>query len=316
MSDPIGIAGRIVMLCFVPIMLGAPMLWAVLTPNRVGSDSQRMVVRTRMSALVIFTLIAFAAWSGLLLMSLQLPNTNPLTQAHRHMWVAFFPLWFGLAMPLIRAKSNDWQPSAGNLPASETAFPESAVRTASLVNRKNDTPIQPWEWAVGIGLSLACIVWITIRGLFPFVKLEALEPGQVSFFQWALALSVYTVCVVSQWFFVPFSLKLSYLEPEPLDSAGSRELQEMYRQHRHLKSRLLYWMTAVFLPVFLGATVAWMVWWPEDFQWVGMVGAIGGGLLGISGGIMGMIMSAQRTRIAEFKSRLDATAGTALEQTC
>jgi hypothetical protein len=154
-----------------------------------------------------------------------------------------------------------------------------------------------------------------MRGLYPFAKLEALEPGQVSFFQWALALSIYTICVGSQWFFVPYSLKLSHLEPEPLDSTGSRELQEMYRQHRRQKIRLLFWMTAVLVPVFLGAMVAWMVWWPEYFQWVGIVGAIGGSLLGIAGGIMGMLMSAQRMRIAEFKSQLDATAGTALEQT-
>jgi hypothetical protein len=309
MSDPIGIFGRFVMLCFVPMMLAAPLLWAVLTPNRVGSDSQRMIVRTRMSALVIFTLIAFAAWGGLLLMTLQLPNTNPLSQAHRHVWVAFFPLWFGLAMPLIRAKSNNWQPSAGESSGSGTAFPGPTVRTASLVNRKNDTPLQPWEWGVGIGLSLACILWIALRGLYPFTKLEALEPGQVSFFQWALALSIYTVCVGSQWFFVPYSLQLSYLEPEPLDSSGSTELQELYRRHRRLKIRLLYWMTAVLLPVFVGATVAWMIWWPEHFQWVGIVGGIGGSLLGIAGGIMGMIMSAQRMRIAEFKSQLDAKAG-------
>lgn len=310
MSDPLGVFVRLIMLCFVPMMIAIPLMWAVLTPNRVGSDSQRMVIRLRMSALVIFTFLALAAWLGLLLMTLQLPNSNPLAQAHRHMWVAFFPLWFGLAMPVIRAKSYDWQPSVPPSSLGEATIPGPAVRSASLVNRERDTPLRRWEWAFGICLSLACIAWIALRGLYPFADPETLEPGQVSFYQWALALSTYAVCIASQWFLVPYSLKLSYLEPEPLDSSGSRELQEMYRQHRRQKIRLLYWMTAVLLPVFIGGTVAWMVWWPEHFQWVGLVGAIGGSLLGIAGGVVGMLMSAQRMRIAEFKSHLDTKAGT------
>ncbi|MFN6129488.1 MAG: hypothetical protein ACK57G_01525 [Planctomycetota bacterium] len=310
MSDPAGVLGRFMMLCFVPIMLIAPLLWAVLTPNRVGSESQRMMLRTRLSALVIFTCIALAAWLGLLLMGLQLPNTNPIAQAHRHMWVAFFPLWFGLAMPLVRAKSYDWQPSGHSSSTAQTEPLGPTVRSASLANRAREMPIRSWEWALGISLSLACIVWIAMRGLYPFANPEAIEPGQVSFYQWALSLSTYAVCIASQWFFVPYSVKLSYLEPEPMDSSGSGELQEMYRQHRRQKIRLLYWMTGVLLPAFLGTMVAWMVWWPEHFQFVGVVGAIGGSVLGIAGGIIGTLMGAQRMRIAEFKSRLDAKTGT------
>jgi hypothetical protein len=310
MADPVGVLGRWIMLCFVPIVLTAPLLWAVLTPNRVGSDSQRMMVRTRMSALVIFTCIALAAWLGLLLMGLQLPNENPLAQAHWHMWVAFFPLWFGLAMPLVQAKSYGWQSSVPPSSEMQTEVHEATLRSASLANRAREMPIRRWEWVLGISLSFACIVGIAMRGLYPFANPEAIEPGQVSFYQWALGLSTYAVCIASQWFFVPYSLKLSYLEPEPLDSTGSSELQEMYRQHRRQKIRLLYWMTGVLLPAFLGTMLAWMVWWPEHFQIVGVVGAVGGSVLGIAGGIIGTLMSAQRMRIAEFKSRLDAKAGT------
>jgi hypothetical protein len=308
MSDPVGVLGRFMMLCFVPLMLTSPLMWAVLTPNRVGSDSQRMMVRTRMSALFIFTCIALAAWLGLLLMGLQLPYTNPLAHAHRHMWVAFFPLWFGLAMPLVRAKSFNLQPSVHPSSATQSEPDGPSVRSASLANRARDIPIRSWEWVLGISLSLACIVWIAMRGRYPFANPEAIEPGQVSFHQWILALSTYAVCTAVQWFFVPFSLRLSYLEPEPLDSSGSSELQEMYRQHRRQKIRLLYWMIGVLLPAFLGIMVAWMVWWPEHFQIVGVVGAVGGSVLGIAGGIVGTLMSAQRMRIAEFKSRLDANA--------
>jgi hypothetical protein len=306
MSDPIGILGRLVMLCFVPMMLMTPLLWAAITPNRVGSDSQRMMVRTRMSALVVFTCIALAAWFGLLLMTLQLPNTNPLAHAHRHMWVAFFPLWFGLAMPLVRAKSCDWQSSPHESATTQTGPRGPTLRSASLVNREREMPIRSWEWAFGIVSSLACILWIAVRGLYPFANPEAIEPGQVSFYQWSLALSTYAVCMAGQWFFVPYSLKLSYLEPEPLDSSGSSELQEMYRQHRRKKIRTLYWMTGVLLPTFLGTMLAWMVWRPEHFQIIGMVGAIGGSVFGIAGGIIGTLMSAQRMRIAEFKATLEA----------
>jgi hypothetical protein len=100
MSDPIGVFGRLVMLCVVPMLLAAPLLWAVLTPNRVRSDSQRMMVRTRMSALVIFTLIAFAAWGGLLLMSLQLPATNPIEAGPLAYVGRSFPtlVWFSDAL--------------------------------------------------------------------------------------------------------------------------------------------------------------------------------------------------------------------------
>jgi hypothetical protein len=112
--------------------------------------------------------------------------------------------------------------------------------------------------------------------------------------------------MAGQWFFVPYSLKLSYLEPEPLDSSGSSELQEMYRQHRRKKIRTLYWMTGFLLPTFLGTMLAWMVWRPEHFQIIGMVGAIGGSVFGIAGGIIGTLMSAQRMRIAEFKATLEA----------
>lgn len=304
MTDPIAIVERLLFLLLTPGFLLMPILWAWLTPNRATEESQRTQVRIRMAALVIFTMVALAVWVAMLILSTQLPAENPLASVHRHLWVVFFPLWSGLAMPVVREKSVDRERERYGEVAARME-----VRSASLVNRSQDSPIETWEWVTGIALSVVCAVGIALRGLLPMTTVEGAEPGQTSWLQWVIALSVYSFCIGLQWFIVPYSVRLALVEPEPMDVTGSHELQTMYRSHRKRKIRMLYWLTGVLLPTFMGLMIIWMVWWPEHSRILGLIGGVGGACLGLCGGYLGMKMSAERMRIAEFKAKLDANAG-------
>lgn len=306
MSDPGLVLFRVSMIAFVVCFLAAPLTWVLCTPNRCRTDAERTLVRGLTVTLAFLTVLCLAAWVGLLLISLQLPPAHPFATAWHQGWVLFFPLWFALAIPTVRAK-NPMMLTCGSDATVEMGEP---TRTASLANRQKEPVLQRWEWMVGATLSLLCVAWIASRAAYPFAIPGDKAPSQVTLMHWLLAFTTFTLVTLLQWSLLRVSIGLSSLEPEPLDTNGSEELIAMYRQHRHSKVRILYWTTGVVLPVFLGVMIGWMVWWPHQSRVLGMIGGLGGCVLGITGGVLGATMGLQRERINQTRAKLNAT-GTA-----
>jgi hypothetical protein len=301
MSDPGLVLFRVFMMAFVVCFLSAPLIWVLCTPNRCRTDAERLLARNLTLTLAVLTVLSLAAWLGLLLISIQLPPAHPFAMAWHQGWVLFFPLWFALAIPTVRAKNPS--PNCG-VEASVTL--DEPTRTASLVNRQKEPVLQSWEWVIGAMSSVLCVAWIASRAGYPFAIPGDKDPSQVTFLHWLLAFGTFTTLTLLQWLLLRVSIGLSSLEPEPLDSNGSEELVEMYRRHRRSKVRILYWTTGVVLPVFLGFMIGWMVWWPHQSRILGAIGGLGGCMLGLTGGFLGAMMGLQRERINRARAQLDA----------
>jgi hypothetical protein len=306
MNDPSLVLMRLMTLLFVPSMLLFPLFWALLTPNRAVLESERLAIRSRMLILGLLTLLALGVWIGLLLIRVnsKLPETNLWSQLHLFAWTLFFPLWFGVAMPIVRSKTQltNHAPHGENR-TTPSIQPE--TRTASLVNREREISIRPWEWFLGVSLSVACVVWIGLRGCFAFSQAD--DGSSIGAGYWGIALTAYAIGIAIQWLVVRWSLKLLLAEPEPMDSAGSEELLAQYREYRRIRAIGLFWLTGIILPVFFGVMVGVMVWWPSQSRLLGWVGGIGGSLLGLLGACLGMMMTAKRMRIEEYRKSLDAS---------
>lgn len=304
MNEVVVVAMRALLIVFVPCMLLVPLGVAAAMPNRGENDAKRALATRLQWALVLFTLLALATWLGLSMIAAResLPLGHPLKQVSMHCWVLFFPLWFGLAMPCMQAKSPPNQAS-GSTSIVELGLGE--TRTASLVNRLRKPPLKKWEWGFGVGMSIACIGILAARGLLPFDSEGQTGTTQGAFLRWLLALGIYLGCLLIQWIIVPISLRAMLLEPEPMDAEGSPELQDAYSGYRALKARGLFWLTGVVLPVFLGAMIAVMVWMPGRSSWVGLVGGIGGTFLGLCGAAFGSLMTHRRNQIDKLRHELD-----------
>lgn len=297
MNDPTTRTAETVMQLFSPLMIISPICFAALTPVRAGDDAARAAAAKKgMLHLAIFTGLGLVVWLGLFLASLESPD-GLMRSFARATWVLFFPLWFLVAMPAVRAKNPAWGAAIhGTTTASGT------TRTASLVNRARENPVGPVAWGFAVAVAAFMFALIAARGRDPF---SADEAGRTQHARWLWILLVYGAVALSNLIVTAFSVRRMHAEPEPLDPSGSQELQDLYRAHRVRKIRGLFWMLGVALPGFLGAMMAAMVWRPGDGQIIGLIGGSGGAMIGIGGAVFGCMMTAQRIRIAEFKASLE-----------
>ncbi|MBL8963592.1 MAG: hypothetical protein KF787_07240 [Phycisphaeraceae bacterium] len=285
------ILGRLLSLVFTPLMLLFPIVFVLLTRTRVTEEARRAEARARGMALVIATLVALAAWIGLLLISIKL-TTPVLSIAARMCWLLFFPLWFGLAVPALRSKNPAWVLA----PADPGVSP---VRTASIVNRERRNPIRTGHWVASATASAILLGVIASRGVIGTFD-DAAERTR-----WLITLAVYGVALITVYAIQPMALRLALREPEPLDARGSEDLQRLYDEFRDTKIRGMFWMLGTALPVLLGASMSLTVW-TKMTHGAGVIGAIVGTGLGIWGSWFGISMSIRRARISEEKTRLDA----------
>lgn len=304
MSDPFMPLTRLVAPLFVVVMLVFPLVVALFTPTRVKGDTERATVRMRLLVLGVATLLALVVWAGALAVAARWPG-GQLPLLANFAWVFFFPLWFGLAMPVIRAKNVVW---AGAFDGTTTV--STPQRSASLVNRARDNPINRVSWIVLAVVVVGMLAAIAVRGLMPFEDVAFAGQGRAKWMQWLVMVGTYTVCALTTLVVVPFSIRRMQEEPEPLDPSGSRELMDLYRSQRRRRTLMLFWMLGVLLPGFLGAVFAAAVWMPPEYgRMFGVVGAIGGSAIGLAGGIFGCLMTLERVRIAEVKARLESAQG-------
>jgi hypothetical protein len=300
MSDPFLVLGRILMLIFVPVMLVVPLVFAALVPNRAVDDSARIKVRGLMTVLALSTAVLLAVWLGLVLVGRGFSGGMIIAG---FWWPWFFPLWFGLAMPLIRAKNPGW-----GLANQEALGGSGAVRTASLVNRERESPVTRAMWAMAVVAHIAGIAAIAARGLMPF-PMESSGAGDEAAataqrLQWQLFLGLSCLGPIGL-LWLPQMLRAMRTEPEPMDAAGSRELADLYAAQRRRRVLGMFWINGVAGPLAIAGTFALAVWFPNLGGWWGVVGGVGGSVVGIGGAIFGVRMSAERARIAEVRARLE-----------
>ena len=300
MSDPTIVIGRILMLVFPPIMLILPLALVLLVPRRQPDDAERTRQRGMLASLLIATIVAIAVWAGFVLTGIRVSWASWVANFS---WVLFFPLWFGLAWPLIRARNPGGQ---GAMHGSEGA--SGTLRTASLVNRERRNPVTRGMWAIAAVASVAGAAAIAARGLMPF-PLESSGPGDEASataqrIQWMVFLGVSCMAPLGL-LWLPVVLRSMLREPEPMDAAGSAELAALYDRQRRRRILGMFWLNGVVAPLVLGGIFALATWFPNVGGFWGIVGGVGGSALGIVGAVYGFMMTAERARIAEVRARLD-----------
>ncbi len=285
---------------FPPFMILVPLVTALLVPQRATEESARARQRGLLLALVAGTMFSLAVWGTFVLLT---PRFASAQWAAMWSWPLFFPLWFGLASPLIRAKSPHWE---GAMYGAEAAC--GAVRTASLVNRERLSPVTRWMWAVALLASVAGVAAIAARGLMPF-PLESVGSGDEA---------AATAQRTQWWIFLGLSLmgplgllwllrvlRAMLREPEPMDAAGSRDLAELYAAQRRRRVLGMFWLNGVAGPLVFGGFFELVTWFPNSGAIWGIIGGVGGTALGIAGAVFAFMMTAERAKIAEARARLE-----------
>lgn len=299
MNDPWLSKMRLIMDLFPPMMILFPMVFVAFVPTRVESPEERDQASKRWLILIAMTVVALVIWGAITFFARQAANA-PIEQFARFTWFLFFPLWFGLAMPAIKAKNPIW--GNGLMPQAQN---ESGVRTASLKPRNRENPIRNWHWVIMAFAVVVPVALLAVRGAFAFGTADHPDPS--ARFRWALMTGVYLFCSLTTALIVPYCIQRSLSEPEPLDPAGSAELEAMYRDERSKRILGLFWLLGVVQPLFLGSTMCATVWLPlVSGQTMGILGAVGGVSLGTAGAIFGIVASIRRIRIAEEKARLES----------
>jgi hypothetical protein len=190
------------------------------------------------------------------------------------MWFLFFPLWFLLAMPLLQARDPGWRPLA-----------RSAVRTASLERRDVLPPGLRAAW-IAIIVLWGFLLCISVLGLVLVVS----EPAQ----WWLL---FFNLAAGGELWLMHWSMRRSLIEPEPTLPHESETLRiERASFHRF---KLLGWLiVAALVMLIFSLPPLLLIWYGNPaLMWAIAVGAGGGALTGIGGGVFGTIASIKRAKI-------------------
>ncbi len=295
MSETTQAIAGIAMLAITPMMLILPLVVAVLVPNRTETESQRAGLRRMFGWLVTATAASLAVWGGFTFAGSEAAWVE---RVGYYSWLLFFPLWFGLSMPVVRLKNPAW----GDV-MHGTQTGAGAVRTASLVNRERRNPVKAWMWVVAVIACVAGLAAIGARGLFPFP--EAGGRGLWMFFVGFSALSLLELLLL------PRIIRSILSEPEPLDAVGSQELAELYERQRRRRVLGMFWIMGAVMPLCMGGVFALIVWFPELGVLWGLIGGFGGLVLGVVGAVFGFKMTAERARILEARARMNQSRASA-----
>ncbi len=261
---------------FVLAMLLLPGVFTLFYGPRPDTDRVRVRrLRVRLWTWTAIALVAFAALamlrnSPVLAGWFKLPWITTMGRSlHEYMWLAFFPLWFALAMPLIVACR----------PEASTPY-RGPKRSASLTPR-TAAPIVPRLAWFALGA-----VWLTAT--LVCLRHWPHESHAV------LAVSLSLGCGLFALVVTGTAAKRTLCEPEPLDSNGSKELREAYGALRRVRSWGFYGLGASLLLLSVAIAVLTALGMPQAISWGG---AIGGSLIGIGGATFGVVAANRRMQI-------------------
>lgn len=188
--------------------------------------------------------------------------------------IGFFPLWFGLAGPILAARHPGWRgaPAAG-----------ATLRAASLVPRDQGGALPRGAWVLGWVLyaaGVAVTVWSIVAGGKSLILLG-----------------------LSFWPLFAWSARYSRLEAEPRDLHGSAELAEAWAAFRRFRELGFLACGAAGSAVF-AVTGVLIERAPEH---AALVGGLGGGAVGLVGAIFGTAASLRRAKVAALLARLSSS---------
>ena len=175
--------------------------------------------------------------------------------------------------------------------------PSSPRRSASLISRRT-SPIPSLLWL------LPWVIWLT--GLLILILgVSHLGTDAEATLGWRLALPAdapsrlaFLVSVALQAILGPvliasglLAVRMSRVEPEPMDPAGSRELATAYHVNRNARAWVLYYGSVTMVTFVTLMNIA-----TGDHS-LTLVFAIGGGVIGLLGASVGVYSTVRRRRI-------------------
>jgi hypothetical protein len=190
------------------------------------------------------------------------------------LWVLAFPLWFMGAMPLLQAKDRGWRVT------------ERPPARAATLERRDVTPPR-----MAGARIIAWAVWLILLVL-------ALGPFLAGATDWRFAWFLLSSAFGGGWLLMgSFGARLSSLEPEPMDAGGSAELAQGYESLRRFKVWGWFILSIMAMLAFCLPPVL-LAQDPEAWRSAAIwVGAGGGALVGLLGGVFGIMADVRRTRL-------------------
>lgn len=215
-------------------------------------------------------------------------------RGHSAIQFAFFPLWFGLAMPLLQASRPEAASAFHSMYKGSESKPRQ-VRSASLTKRSPVSHVPRYAyfllhsiWILG---SIICVYSIWAQ----HAELSAVNPRY-----WLMpALSLPMAMMIA--LIMPACLRALAAEPEPLDGEQSPELMDAYARLRAVKIKGFFGLFTC-MALLMSAMPVVMLWWGVDGRFLGMVGATAGSSLGIAGAVFGTLMGNRRMHINRLLS--------------
>lgn len=291
MNDPVHLILALIRLGFPPLMLLAPLACVLFVRARGKTPAVAAEIRGRKVMLAVATAFCLLLWLGCTLQTTR-SDAKVFAVASQFAWVLFFPLWFLLAMPIVR--------TALALPAT-TVHTEPGTRVASLVNRVRRSPIGRGHWVLFWVLGVGGVAAVASRWFGGEFATDAARTG------WTWQLGTHAVLFAALALTLPAGLRRLLQEPEPLDASADPELQRLYDDLRTTRVRSMFWILGIAMPAMF-ATMFAIVAWTGAHEIGGWIGALGGTAVGLGGATFGVLAGLRRLRIAELKQRLDQRA--------
>ncbi len=190
------------------------------------------------------------------------------------MWLAFFLLWFLLAMPLLQTRNPEWGP-----------IRRGTVRSASLVPRDRLPPelVAGWISVTVLWLLLLCVALLG-------VTLFAQGPAR-----WWLLL--FNLAAGAELWILHWAMRRSMIEPEPVSPLDNDAIRVERENFHRFKLYGWLWLALAVMLIFSVPPLL-LIWYGDGvLTWAIVVGAGGGTLVGIGGGVFGTIASLKRAKI-------------------
>lgn len=267
---------RLIDICLEPLMIITPCLISLLGPSKLAVQAERKAFYVARRQLLSATIVALAL---LLLIGWFLSiNTH-------HYWISgvipfieglfWIPLWFVFGMKALRLQFPEIQ-----------AVQTRPVRRASLTPRQPLTRKMHWINVSGWAFWMILLL-LTVLGLMRHEwKQSWLAAFHLSALFWLIGSRYLSKTIV--------------FEPEPLPENPSEDLQSAYRRFRQQRQQglMVMGLAAAFISALPPTLLAW---YPQTgLKTAILVGAGGGTLLGVFGGIIGTWASIQRLRLARL----------------
>ncbi|MEC9372971.1 MAG: hypothetical protein VYC34_03970 [Planctomycetota bacterium] len=266
------------------LMIVAPLAFIALFRPRLRekqTDPRALAIVRRLSLMLMLgtlagvALVLIAAWSEWVLLNF--------------VWILFFPLWFGLAMPILAIR----HPSMSKPP-----HPEGPARGASLRPRtEHDAP--SWiAWLPGwITLALA----LAAGAAALIVRDAPADRTRLILIFLVVTLTLPIGMVIGMW-----GTRRAVEEPEPYAAEESPELAAAYARIRRAKT-LGFCIGCQLMTASLASAFTLMLWGVNGPA-MGWIGAGVGIFFGVAGGVFGTTISVLRARAAELARSLDGAA--------